>query len=124
MPKFRWNLVIGALLAGMLAAGVIVAVALPQPKTATPEVGRQAPTPLPGKADTAPSLSACRSVYESGEGLHLHDVTSSTAFGAQRSVMALGLRTTFTSPSTPKIGINHGHGYPLSARTSSGSPSQ
>lgn len=51
-------------------------------------------------AEQAPSLSTCRYVYESGESLHLHDVTSSEAFGAQRSVMALGLRTIHAVPVT------------------------
>ena len=44
--------------------------------------------------------------------------------GADFDIDAERLRTTVTSPSTPKTGINHGHGDPLSARTSSGSPSQ
>ncbi len=49
-------------------------------------------------AEQAPSQSACRWVYEHGEPLHLHDVQASGAFGAQRSVMALGLRTIHAVP--------------------------
>ena len=51
-------------------------------------------------AEQAPSQSACRWVLEHGEPLHLHDVEASEAFGAQRSVMALGLRTIHAVPVT------------------------
>jgi GAF domain-containing protein len=46
----------------------------------------------------APSQSACRWVYEHGEPLHLHDALTSETFSAQKSVMALGLRTIHAVP--------------------------
>ncbi len=59
MPNRRWNRVIGPLLAGALAVGVIAAVGLARQTTRQPasvlDVGRQGPTPLAGKADAAPS---------------------------------------------------------------------
>ena len=51
-------------------------------------------------AEQAPSQSACRWVYEHGEPLHLHDALTSETFSAQRSVMALGLRTIHAVPVT------------------------
>jgi subtilisin-like proprotein convertase family protein len=56
MPNVIRNRVVTPLLLGMLAACVIVAVALAQHPTAPPDVGRQAPTAMPGKADAAPRL--------------------------------------------------------------------
>ena len=62
MSNLRWNHVIGLLLAGMLAVGLIVAILLaraPGRQAAVmPDVGRQEVTPLAGKANPAPSLSA------------------------------------------------------------------
>ncbi|MFP5502200.1 MAG: GAF domain-containing protein, partial [Candidatus Sericytochromatia bacterium] len=51
-------------------------------------------------AEQAPSLSASRWVYEHDEPLYLHDALTSETFSAQRSVMALGLRTIHAVPVT------------------------